>query len=826
MLRMLLVSIALVAASAALQGQAPGGQTVISAKEALALAPLSKAGRSPVHTDALEAAIVAGKWAPPKAGDSVTLPDGRMVEWKKLSAAKEGTFRHGNGGYLFFNVPSDQQRIMILEASGHSLVYVNGEPRTGDGYSNGIVKVPVLLEKGENSFLFQVARGQLQWRLAEPPASLYLIDNDVLLPDVLRDENGDLWAGVTAVNASKELRGREELRVSDLDRTKSLDPPARASRVLLPLSSQKIPVRLTGVEAGKAAKVRVQFAFGSGGELASRLEKSLNIVTKEQAHIRTFESGIDGSVQYYAVQPANRPGASALFLSLHGASVEARGQAAAYASKAWGHIIAPTNRRPYGFDWEDWGRIDALEVLEHAQKAYKTDPQRTYLTGHSMGGHGTWHVGVTYPDRFAAIGPSAGWVSFWTYAGGKRPAETDAVQALMRRATNPSDTLALSKNYLHQGIYVLHGDADDNVPVSQARTMKSHLEPFHHDFHYFEQPKAGHWWSNTDEPGAACVDWAPMFDLFARRTIPRANEIREIGFVTANPGISSKCHWLAIEAQTKLLDFSSVQIRLDPVKRRFVGTTTNVARLKLDLRQLEAGKEITVELDGHKLPPVPWPASAALWLTATGKQWTATDSPPAASAKGPHRYGPFREAFQNRMMFVFGTKGTPAENAWALAKARFDAETFWYRGNGAIEVIPDAMFDAARGPDRSIILYGNAETNSAWPVLLANSPVQVARGSVTIDGRQEKGDDLACLFLRPRPGSDSACVGAVSGTGLAGMRLGDRLPIFISGVAFPDCIVIGPEMLEKGFEGVRAAGYFGLDWSVSSGEFAWRGGRP
>jgi S-formylglutathione hydrolase FrmB len=30
------------------------------------------------------------------------------------------------------------------------------------------------------------------------------------------------------------------------------------------------------------------------------------------------------------------------------------------------------------------------------------------LTGHSMGGHGTWHLGVHDAGRFAVIGPSAG----------------------------------------------------------------------------------------------------------------------------------------------------------------------------------------------------------------------------------------------------------------------------------------------------------------------------------------------------------------------------------------------------------------------------------
>ncbi len=133
-------------------------------------------------------------------------------------------------------------------------------------------------------------------------------------------------------------------------------------------------------------------------------------------------------------------------LTLHGAGVEAIGQAEAYAPKSGLQIIAPTNRRPYGFDWEDWGRIDAIEVLDVAQRVFKTDPRRTYLTGHSMGGHGTWHLGVTYPDRFAAIAPSAGWISMWSYAGARRAESAPPIQQLVQRATAPSDTLALAQS--------------------------------------------------------------------------------------------------------------------------------------------------------------------------------------------------------------------------------------------------------------------------------------------------------------------------------------------------------------------------------------------
>ena len=69
--------------------------------------------------------------------------------------------------------------------------------------------------------------------------------------------------------------------------------------------------------------------------------------------------------QIWTASAARTP-APALVLSLHGADVEASGQAAAYAQKEWCSIVAPTNRRKFGFDWEDWGRIDAFEPMAAA----------------------------------------------------------------------------------------------------------------------------------------------------------------------------------------------------------------------------------------------------------------------------------------------------------------------------------------------------------------------------------------------------------------------------------------------------------------------------
>jgi len=57
---------------------------------------------------------------------------------------------------------------VLLEASGHGMVYVNGQPRTGDPYGTGYVRTPIVLEVGTNQFLFSCARDELRAKLVEP----------------------------------------------------------------------------------------------------------------------------------------------------------------------------------------------------------------------------------------------------------------------------------------------------------------------------------------------------------------------------------------------------------------------------------------------------------------------------------------------------------------------------------------------------------------------------------------------------------------------------------------------------------------------------------
>jgi dienelactone hydrolase len=797
-------------------------QESIPLTEALVLPSPGRGGRSPLHTDAVEALIVSGEWTTPAEGDVVTHPDGSTLTWSATSANDEGWFRGSEfrGGYAVVTVEREADTVMLLEAQGHSAVYVNGRLYPGNPYRYGYWRLPVLLRAGSNELLFNSRRGGFRAQLVTPRAPVMLNVDDATLPDLVVGEDADTLGAVIVINASDRPLTLGLLTVGVGDWVESDTPmpsvPAMSARKVA------FPINASAITDGDALPVTLRVADGHGNSDAA--EVSLRVRQPHESRKRTFVSEIDGSVQYYAVQPA-RPvadAAPALFLTLHGAGVEAIGQADAYSGKTWGHIVAPTNRRPYGFDWEDWGRDDALEVLDIAQRTLHTDPTRTYLTGHSMGGHGAWHVAVTYPDRFAAVGPSAGWVSFRSYARRGATDEAGAMDALLRRAGGPSDTLSLVENLDPLGVYVLHGADDDNVGPEQARTMVEALEPFHRAFTYHEQPDAGHWWGNDDEPGADCVDWAPMFDLFARSVRPRADAVRDVRFTTANPSVSASAHWVAIEAQREMGRPASVDMRHDPHRRAFTGTTVNVARLRLDTRHVMPGDGITVELDGQALAQIAPTDAGAIWLARDGDSWAEIGAP-IASLKGPRRYGPFKQAFRRRMAFVYGTVGSEAENDWSYTKARHDAEAFWYRGNGSVDVVSDDALTDGMVAERNIILYGAADTNGAWNRLLPDSPIVVRRGSVTVGDTEVVGDDLAALFVRPIAGTEDGLVGVVTGTGIAGMRLTERLPYFVSGVAYPDAIVLGPEFLTEGSDGVRVAGLFGGDWGIETGEFVWAG---
>jgi dienelactone hydrolase len=700
----------------------------------------------------------------------------------------------------------------LLNIKGNSAVIFNGEHHAGDAYSLGWLYIPVTLKKGLNELY---VRGQnIVADLIFPGKPVYLNTEDPTLPSIVPgNKNNDLMGAVVLINASSKTLQDLQVKTTLSGKEMLTTVPA-----ILPMSSRKIIFHFDGSAATNKGQYDCQLQLISKSKALDEKKVTIDAVDLTDKYSSTFISHMDGSLQYYAVTPQSPSfsNGSALFLSVHGAGVEAIGQARAYKSKDWGTLVAATNRRPRGFNWEDWGRLDALEVLAIAKEKFKPDPQRIYLTGHSMGGHGTWFLGATYPDKWAAIGACSGYPTLKGYgsADGLIPDSSGSpIEQMLLRSGNQSDVLKLVSNYKPLGVYILHGDADRVVSVNYARQMRKVLGDFHTDMSYYEYPNGEHWF------GDQSVDWKPLFDFFKWHSLAVDSAVNTIDFVTANPGISSSYHWASVEQQLHPLQLSRIQLKRNKPGKAITGTTENVRLLKLDFHDFTINDLIKITLDGAAAVEFKKTNEQdSLFLVKENGVWTKAE-PPTTNAKGPHRYGTFKDAFNNNMVYVYGTTGTKEENEWSLGKARYDAETWYYRGNGAIDIISDKDFSPEKYKDRGIIIYGNKNSNAAWKQVLNDCPIQVERNKIVITGKTWEGDDLAAYFVWPLRNSTIASVAVISGTGVKGMKAANANQYFAGASGFPDFMIYRLGMLQSGTGDIKMAGFYDNNWQLSETEY-------
>ncbi|MDX2070354.1 MAG: alpha/beta hydrolase-fold protein [Haliscomenobacter sp.] len=787
-------------------------QTTFTFTKGLAAGPCHQYGREALYTDLLVHQLIQGKLNTPSEGNTLaTDKTGKPIQWKSVQADTANRLRDASlsNGYVYLTYSSSEEKTALLQIAGHSGLFFNGVPYSGDMYRYGWLFHPVKLKKGLNELYVRVGQGGrfqgITAKLIFPEKPVFISTADATLPHIVLEETDEfLTGGIVLINTSDKALKNLVLRSNLAGKVMQIYVPT-----ISPLSTRKVafPFRPSAVD--QKGTVECTLALLQNDQVLDEKKIQLTALSIAEHHSRTFISDIDGSVQYYAVAPqigGIKPG-SALFLSVHGAEVEAIGQARAYKPKDWGTLVAPTNRRPRGFNWEDWGRLDALEVLDIAHKKFDPDPQKIYLTGHSMGGHGSWYLGATYPGKWAGVAPCAGYPTLMGYgsADGKIPeSSTNPVEKMLLRASNPSNVIALAPNYKASGIYILHGDADRTVSVEYAREMRKVLSTFHNDFSYYEYPNGSHWY------GDHSVDWPALFDFFKWHSIPKAQDVDSLNFTTANPAISSAYHWIGIEQQSAPLMYSNISAKRNSSAKTIAIKTDNVRILKLLPDAFPKDQSFKLSIDGQEVCSNCKTGEIPLFFSKN-TTWEATPEP-GPQQRNAQRNGTFKEGFNHRMVFVYGTGGTQEENEWAYQKAVFDAETWYYRGNGAVDLIADKDFNPAAYPDRGVILFGNAITNKAWPKLLANCPLQVNRGSIKLGDETHTGNDLGVYFTYPRPDSKTASVSVVAGTGLAGMKAAWANQYFAAGSGFPDYLIFTADLPKDGAKAIKATGFFDQNW--------------
>lgn len=113
-------------------------------------------------------------------------------------------------------------------------------------------------------------------------------------------------------------------------------------------------------------------------------------------------------------------------------------------------IVAP--QCPAGQIWEN---EPLLQLLDKITATHQVDPKRIYLTGLSMGGYGSWKLGLSHPDKFAAIAPICGGANM--------------IEVMLGTWDKRQDLQRLP-------IWAFHGAKDDVVPLAESERVVDALK--------------------------------------------------------------------------------------------------------------------------------------------------------------------------------------------------------------------------------------------------------------------------------------------------------------------------------------------------------------
>ena len=125
----------------------------------------------------------------------------------------------------------------------------------------------------------------------------------------------------------------------------------------------------------------------------------------------------------------------------------------------------------------------AVAALQQTMREFHVDSRRVYLTGLSMGGHGTWYVAYRHPELFAAVVPICGWIrDFPQFRGSQPVVPADSAQVM------PLLVQKLGKT----PIWVFHGEVDQVVNVNGSREPAAALKAAGADVRYTEMLGLNH----------------------------------------------------------------------------------------------------------------------------------------------------------------------------------------------------------------------------------------------------------------------------------------------------------------------------------------------
>ncbi len=437
------------------------------------------------------------------------------------------------------------------------------------------------------------------------------------------------------------------------------------------------------------------------------------------------------------------------------------------------------------------GELEVMAAVKWALDTYPIDPARVSISGVSMGGTGTGHLGLWYADQFSAAAPLCGYHSYFVRRDTRgrpiRPWETARMHHW-----SPASFAERGRNL---PMWVAHGTKD--FPLDNSRVLVDRYKALGYAM-TDEWPDTGHDVWTKAYAGARLFPW-----LARARRDPGPSRIT----IKTDSLRFGKLHWAAVRGLSASGKAGVLEVDATSAKVRVKTDAVDAFELERGPR-LPATGAIELEIDGASL------SFAATEPVAARKQagaWTRGTGEPRGKRAGLE--GPIRDAFLEPLVFSYGTgdaRTARANREVAVALSRRHGPEVGYR------VLPDTDLDEALLATHAIVAVGTPRDHLLLGKVDAKLPIRHDGPALVAGTHRFDRPGTGAIFIHESPLAEGRYLVVVTGVDAAGIWRALSLPQLL-----PDFLIyderLGPAAAEivLGRDAqALAGGFFGSDWRL------------
>jgi hypothetical protein len=400
------------------------------------------------------------------------------------------------------------------------------------------------------------------------------------------------------------------------------------------------------------------------------------------------------------------------------------------------------------------GEVDVFEakrtfevVEELSGRGAMLDRRRQVLRGFSMGGAGTWHIGLHRPDRWCVIGPGAGFSTTHGYVKNLPPNLGWPQEQLLRIY----DAVDYAENALNVPIVAYAGSKDPQLQAAKNIEAALKVSKLTAPLQILVAPELEHkfpaeWQKKAEE----------AYSPFVAKG--RAEYPKHVHFVTYTSKYGV-CDWVEIVGLLKHYDKAVVDA--EKTDDGFSVTTSNIDLLRLRVPRGEL-QDMAVVIDKQQVKARPWRSKGGeyfVYLQKVDDKWKATlpQRIDADQNRKPRKIaglqGPIDDAFTLPFVVVRGTGQPWSQRLDEYADARlkqFKEEWAKYM-RGELPVKDDSDVTTEDIVDKNLVLFGDPGSNSLLAALVDGLPLSWTKEQIKFGGRTFPSATHVPVLICPNP---------------------------------------------------------------------------